>query len=157
MTKKNKKLSTLFAGSSRPLKGKANEKFTQKQVIDALSQAHGVQTLAAELLGCSRATVGNYISRYPAVKKAADEAPERITDIAEGHVIKAVIRGSQEDVRWWLKTRGRSRGYADVVKTELTGKDGAPLLLPHYIPSSTIAEAMQILEAVSGNGHSSGL
>src|SRR5918992_1362700 len=108
---KNKKLSTLSAGGKPPGKGKANDKFTQKQVIDALFEAHGVQTLAAELLGCSRDTVGNYISRYPEVKKAADEAPERITDIAEGHVIKAIIRGSQEDVRWWLKTRGRSRGY----------------------------------------------
>ena len=104
-------------------------RYTIEQMCEALHKAHGVQTLAAQFLGCERRTVERYMAKFPAVKQAHDEAPERVTDIAEGHVINAVIRGDLEQSRWWLKTKGRSRGYGDVVKTEVSGENGAPVLI----------------------------
>lgn len=130
--------------SHKPRRWGKPDRYTQAQVIQALQKAQGILTLTAELLGCNRDTVAAYRDKYPAVRKAWEEAPERVTDIAEGHLIRSVISGNPEEVRWWLRTKGRNRGYGDVVRQEVTGADGGPLQVHIDILERKLA---RILEA----------
>ena len=74
---------------------------------------------------CSPATVRNYIRRYPSLQRAISEIVEDNLDLAEGKLIKAVAADNITAVIFYLKTKGRNRGY--IQRAELTGKDGAPL------------------------------
>ena len=45
----------------------AKQKYTQKEIIDALRETKGMIYLAAKRLGCEAKTIYNYRDRYPAV------------------------------------------------------------------------------------------
>src|SRR4051794_13743667 len=70
-------------------------KYTQEQVIRALQEAHGLATIAAQILGCDATVVGGYIGGYPDVRRAYEAAREAIIDRAEEKLNDAVERGEQ--------------------------------------------------------------
>jgi transcriptional regulator of acetoin/glycerol metabolism len=43
------------------------QRYTQKQIIDALKETKGMVYLAAKRLGCEAQTIYNYRDRYPAI------------------------------------------------------------------------------------------
>jgi hypothetical protein len=87
--------------------------YSLKRVIAALRTHHGLLSLAAEALGCSRSTLYNYIDRYPEVAAVVEEEREHLVDMAED----ALYYHLQEKAPWAvslvLKTLGRARGYGD--------------------------------------------
>jgi len=88
-------------------------KYSQKAVIEAVRSTHGLLTLAASRLGCSRQTLHNYAQRYPAVQAAITEERERLLDLAELRLAEAVERGEAWAIQLVLRTLGRRRGYGD--------------------------------------------
>jgi hypothetical protein len=88
------------------------ERFTPEQVITAIQATHGMLALAAERLQCSPVTVYTYAKRYPEVQQAINESRERLIDIAELRLIKAVQKGEPWAIRFYLCCQARSRGYA---------------------------------------------
>jgi hypothetical protein len=86
-------------------------RYTQEQVITALTQAHGLKGPAARALRCARRTVSRYIQRYPAVKAAYEEACDDAIDLAQSKLIALVEKEHWEAIRFLLLTLGRSRGF----------------------------------------------
>ena len=84
-----------------------------EQVIEAIIEAHGILTVAAQKLGVNRMTVYNYCQRYPTIQKALDDEREKWIDLAEGQLIRAVNKGSIPAIMFFLKTVGRNRGYVE--------------------------------------------
>lgn len=111
----------------------AAEKFTTKQMIEAIGQAKGVLAQAARLLNCDRQTVANYIDRHPTVKAAFDEANETTIDYVESQLLKQIGAGVPSSTIFFLKTKAKHRGYVE--RTEHTGKDGEPLVKGYAIVS----------------------
>ena len=107
--------------------GGNRDRFTQTQMIAVLEKHHGILKFAAMELGCNRETVAAYRDKYPNVRKACEEGPEIVTDVAEHYKIRAVMNGQMTHVDWWLRTKGRARGYGDMVKAEVTGDGGGPV------------------------------
>jgi hypothetical protein len=93
------------------------DRYTQQRVIDAIVQARGIKTTAAESLGCSRQTITNYLDRYPAVKAAYDEANESTLDLAESKLIALVEKEEWPAIRFLLVTKGKDRGYVERQET----------------------------------------
>jgi DNA-binding protein Fis len=60
-----------------------DERYRPDEVADALRQAGGIENQAASLLGCCRATVGAYITRYPEVRAARDACAPRLKSCEE--------------------------------------------------------------------------
>lgn len=87
------------------------QKYTAQQMIDALTEAHGLLSLAARIIGCDRGTVRNYINRYPTVKRARDDAKDRVLDMAENNLYQKVAEGDITAIKYFLSTVGRERGY----------------------------------------------
>ena len=87
-----------------------NKNIKREDVITALEKTHGNVTAASRLLGCTRANVFYYIKEYDDVRLAYEIATDVINDIAEGHLIKAVVQGDMKAVQYWLNNKARHRG-----------------------------------------------
>jgi hypothetical protein len=88
-------------------------KYSLHTVIEALRVHHGLLTLAADELGCSRQTLYNYVVRYPAVAEVLREERERFVDLAEQGLHDHLRDRSPWAIGLVLRTLGRSRGYED--------------------------------------------
>ena len=104
-------------------------KFLASQVAEALQKSHGLQTLAAEALGCSCRTVSNYIKEHPTVAEAYDEAREVVLDVAESKLYKAINDGKEWAIKFYLSTVGKSRGYTQKQEIEHSGEVKSGVLL----------------------------
>ena len=98
---------------------------TAQRIIDALSQTHGLLTLAAHKAGVSYSTVNRYARDYPAVQQAVLEAKESMLDFAEGKLFEKISKGDTASIIFFLKTKGKARGYIE--RYEHTGEDGKPM------------------------------
>lgn len=91
-------------------------KYTAEQVTQALRKSNGIIAQAARELGCERQTVYNYISRYATVKAAYEEAVESTLDMAEAKLLEQIEAGDPQQVRFYLRTKGKHRGYTERTK-----------------------------------------
>lgn len=89
------------------------ERYTATQVAQALAETKGMVYLAAKRLGCSHTTVYNYIEKYATVKDAWDSANGEMGDITELKLYQAVQDGQPWAVAFYLKTKGKGRGYTE--------------------------------------------
>lgn len=104
------------------------QRYTVKQIIDALNACNGLVYLAAAQLGCTSATICNYENRYPKIRALVNEKRGRRVDVAEASLDQAVLKGEAWAVQFLLRTQARDRGYGDSM--EHTGPNGAPLPVP---------------------------
>lgn len=88
-----------------------NKGLTTEQVIAALRKTNGNMSLAARDLKVTRQAIKHYVDTYSTVRQAHDEAAAHISDIAEGHLVNAVLKGNLDQVRYWLENKARDRGY----------------------------------------------
>lgn len=88
-------------------------KFSQKQMIEALTRFNGLVTPAARYLACDPSTVEDYIASFPAVAAAKKQQREAMLDLGEAALISAVRRGEGWAIAFLLKTIGKERGYVE--------------------------------------------
>jgi hypothetical protein len=80
-------------------------------IIDALINHHGLVSLAAAEIGCSPRTIQRRLSDDRRVKDAQEDAQGHLLDIAEDKLAQGVVAGEWEKVKYFLSTKGKSRGY----------------------------------------------
>lgn len=101
----------------------SHEKYTVAQVIQALQFSRGMIAAAARTLGCVRETVYEYMKRYPEIGQALKEAEELQLDTTELKLFQAIDQGQAWSICFYLKTKGRHRGYVEkheVAPSDLT-------------------------------------
>lgn len=112
------------------------ERYKPEQVIEALRNSAGVYLHAATMLGCARNTIRGYVERYPEIAEALDEILEENIDLGEtallGMMGDPAHRGHSSSVQFYLRTKGKRRGYVDKKEHEHSGPDGKALVF--YIP-----------------------
>ena len=96
------------------------QRYTAKQVIEALTITRGMVYMAAEKLGCDPKTVYNYIDRYESVKEALDGANGRALDKSETALMKQIEKGNIIAIKYHLSTKGKHRGYTAEVEVDVT-------------------------------------
>ena len=96
--------------------------FTAQQVIEAINKSHGLQVLAARRLHCALTTIQNYTARYPSVRRAIVENTEFLLDFAESKLFQLIQAGEPAAIFFFLKTRGKARGYIERTETDWTTK-----------------------------------
>jgi hypothetical protein len=107
-------------------------RFTVKQIAQALQKSGGVYTGAAEVLSeasgkkCTYSTIKHYMKCFPQLEVVADLAVNTTLDLAESKLITQIEKGNLTAVIFYLKCKGKSRGYIDRVITEV--KAGAVAL-----------------------------
>lgn len=89
------------------------EAYSLAEVAQALLKHSGILSRAAEELECSRPTLQGYLERHPDLRKIADEAVELTIDLAETKLIEKIKRGNLGAIIFYLKTKGKHRGYVE--------------------------------------------
>jgi hypothetical protein len=93
-------------------------KFKVEHVEKALRASGGVVSDAAQKLAeaygsCSPASVRNYIRRHKSLQEVLDEVIEDNLDIGESALINGMKEGNMTAVIFYLKTKGKARGYVE--------------------------------------------
>lgn len=89
------------------------QKYTTKEIIDALKKTKGAIYLASELLGCHADTIYERAKKSPQVQKTIDSYRGKLLDVAELKLLQAVNNGESWAIAFCLKSIGRDRGYGD--------------------------------------------
>ena len=98
----------------------------KKLLLEALEKSLGVISTAVKKVGISRGTFYNYVEADPDFKKAVQEIEEASIDFVESALLKQIKEGNTTATIFFLKTRGKKRGYVE--RTEVTGVDGSPVI-----------------------------
>lgn len=88
--------------------------FTRRQTrfLSAYRNAMGIISDACEASRTPRRTVYNWMQDSPGFKQACEDVKEEVLDMAENAFFKLVEAGNERAIIFFLKTKGRSRGYA---------------------------------------------
>lgn len=100
---------------------------TVAQIANALEKKDGNVTEAAKALKVTRQTLHLHIKDDETLQEVLVNARESVVDLAESEARKQIKLGNTAMIIFTLKTLGKSRGYVE--RTELTGADGAPILV----------------------------
>jgi hypothetical protein len=90
----------------------------KKAMIEALEKSLGVVTTAAKQAGISRKTHYEWYNTDPEYKEAVDGLVDVALDFAESKLHKQIEGGDTTATIFYLKTKGKKRGYIE--KTELS-------------------------------------
>ncbi len=124
----------------------------RREMAEALVKARGLQTVAAEMLGCSWQTVRTYVQKYPECAEALEVANTALGDLAETKLVDNISTGDQRAIEFYLKSKHKQRGYADKTQVELTGAAGGPVRLEvgSFLDALAVAEAGAVATAGAG-------
>jgi hypothetical protein len=97
--------------------GRKSSRAEKKVMIAALEKTLGIVTAACKASGISRDKHYYWMNHDPIYKKAVEEIGEMGVDFAEGKLLESIKNGSDTATIFYLKTKGKARGYVE--KTEV--------------------------------------
>ena len=103
-------------------------KYSSAQFEAAIKGSGGIYTTIANRVGCDWHTAEKRIRQSPVLARLYEDEASKIDDLAESVVIKAMQEGDINAAKWWLERRRRAK-FATRIETELSGKDGQPLMI----------------------------
>ena len=92
----------------------------KKALIEALEASLGVVSTAVKLVGIHRATFYEWIKNDPEFKQAVDDISENALDFAETALHSKIRGGDTTAIIFYLKTKGKKRGYVEKSEVEFT-------------------------------------
>ena len=97
----------------------------KKALLEALEKSLGVITQACNMVGVHRSTHYEWIKTDPEYKTAVHELSEVALDFAESHLHKLIKDGNPAATIFFLKTKGKGRGYIE--RQEIAVAEKKPL------------------------------
>jgi hypothetical protein len=92
----------------------------KKNMLDALERSLGIVTTAAKAADIDRKSHYNWMKEDPEYKAAVESIQESVIDFAESHLYKLVKEGNPAATIFYLKTKGKKRGYIERQEIEVT-------------------------------------
>lgn len=120
---------------------KANEKRAEisrnkKDIfLSALKKSLGNRTISAEKAGISRKTFNDWYRDDSEFKQKVDEIDEYQIDFVESKLMENINSNETTSIIFFLKTRGKGRGYVEKVQTELSTSKSDPVVINYVMPS----------------------
>jgi len=93
----------------------------KKAMLDALEKSLGVVTAACKAVGIGRTTHYLWMQDDAEYKKAVEELGDVAIDFAESQLHKQIKDGNSTATIFFLKTKGKKRGYVERQEIEATG------------------------------------
>ncbi len=94
----------------------------KKVYLQVLNDALGNVTLATKTCGIDRSLPYKWRSGDIEFYQKVEEVSEVTLDYVEGCLMRNIKTGKEASIIFYLKTRGKKRGYVE--RTEITGEDG---------------------------------
>ena len=99
-------------------------------LLEALEQSLGVVTTACKIVGCNRSTFYGHYNRDAKFRDAVDELQNMTLDFAESQLHKQIKKGNTTATIFYLKTKGKKRGYIERREVEMTAEVSTSKLSP---------------------------
>lgn len=93
----------------------------KKALLEALEKSLGVVTTACRTVGVDRGTFYNYYNKDAEFRTAVDDIENIALDFAESQLHKQIQNGEVSSTIFYLKTKGKKRGYIERQETEHSG------------------------------------
>ena len=103
-----------------------SKKKEKEAFIEAYNKSFGNITSACKMVGISRQTYYDWRKNDEEFLRLTDDVFESLLDMAETMLLKKIREGATAELLFFLKTRGKSRGYVE--RQEHTGAEGGPLI-----------------------------
>ena len=88
----------------------------------AYEKSLGVLKPACEMTGMCRKTIWEWRKKYPEFDEACHECEETAVDFVETKLYKLINDGAEASTIFYLKTKGRKRGYVERQKMDMNAK-----------------------------------
>lgn len=85
----------------------------KKAFLQALEKNLGIVTQTAKQVGIHRSTYYDWMDTDPAFREAAEAVQEIALDFVEGKLLKRINDESDTAILFYLKTKGKHRGYVE--------------------------------------------
>lgn len=106
----------------------ATENFTNftlkkkhKDFLEVLNKKAGNVSEACKAFKISRRQYYNWYEDIPEFKQGADDIQEALIDFAESQLLLNIKDKKETSIIFFLKTKGKKRGYIEKTETELSG------------------------------------
>lgn len=91
-------------------------------MLEALEKSLGIVSTACKMVDISRQTHYAWLKADEDYKKAVDSIQDGVLDFAESHLYKLVKEGNPAATIFFLKTKGKKRGYIERQEIEVQEK-----------------------------------
>lgn len=104
-------------------------KITKEQMLEAIQGSQGlvskIQRKLEAILGekISWDTTEKWIHKWEEAEKAVKNEKEAMLDIAENNIFKDMVNGDTATSKWYLRMKGKERGYEDTAQLQLDNTD----------------------------------
>jgi len=99
----------------------------KKAMLKALEASLGVVTVAAKSAGIDRSTHYQWMKDDPEYKAAVDSLEDMVIDFAESKLHKLILDGDTSATIFFMKCKGKRRGYVERQEVEHSGIDFSKL------------------------------
>ena len=114
---------------------------TAKRQIDAIIEAQGYASKAADILGISRTSFYTYLNKYPTAQQALADTREKRHEYVESKLMLQIKNDNLTAIIFYLKTQAKHLGYVE--RQEFTGADGDKLKVEvEYVNSPITAPSL---------------
>lgn len=117
-----------------------------KEFLEAYDRSLGNVSTACRAVGITRRTFYNWKNGNEGFRQSVEELDAYNLDFAETMLMKHIREGDTTSLIFYLKTKGRERGYVE--RVEATGANGSPLVpAPVVLTEGQAAELLRKLES----------
>lgn len=99
---------------------KNNKDIQKENMLNALEHSLGVVKTACDKTGIHRSTHYRWCEEDEDYAKAVDMVQGIAVDFAETKLFKNIDKGKEASIIFFLKTRGKKRGYVEKTEVEQT-------------------------------------
>lgn len=107
---------------SKAMGKKATLATRKKDMVEALKSALGIVSIACKTVGMDRATHYRWLKDDPNYAEAVADVSEIALDFAESSLHKQIKDGDTTATIFYLKTKGKKRGYIEKQEIDLYGR-----------------------------------
>ena len=98
----------------------------KKAMLKALEQSLGIVTTAAKIAGIDRSTHYDWLKNDEEYKRDVEGLADMVLDFAESQLHKQIKDGSGAATIFYLKTKGKKRGYIEAQEINFNSKKNLP-------------------------------
>lgn len=99
-------------------------KHYKKALIEAMTEALGIVTTACQTVGLSRKTYYDYYKNDEDFRAEIDDIADVALDYVEGKLLSQIEENNPTSTIFYLKTKGKKRGYVEPQHINLNIKGG---------------------------------
>lgn len=108
-----------MANKSKSVKLDLKQAEDRKKFVEVLTENNGRLLITREICGVSKATLFRYRKKFPEFGAAVNEAKSLQVDYVEGKLFDLIDKNNVNAIIFFLKTRGRDRGYGEKYVPEI--------------------------------------